>query len=296
MKILKPLLAVAAVAALGVTATTTAQAAQSAKPVTSESWAPTAINDGCTITDIGPEKIVIGIAPKRVQFSVQTDCDSTKDVKWAVAGDTVSTSAHVSWFAACTYYYVGPAVIDCSDDGATYVDPITNGPGYTFGNNNAGENNIYAYAFVDKNHNGYDDDYADCDYDDAEDCADSPKDRDYDDATVQLLRRTSWFSSFNAAPEPRRKGQTLTLSGQYQVADWNSASYTYPDDHKVKVQFRAAGSSQYKNVASVWTSYGAANYQAKVSKSGYWRFYFPGTDTTAASYSNSDYVKVNPAH
>lgn len=249
-------------------------------------------SDGCTITDIAPETAVIGIAGKRVQFDVETDCDSTEDVKWAVQGALYPGANHVGWFGACTYSYTGPASLDCGNNGSGIIDPINYGR--LVGDLNAGKNTIYAYAFVDKNHNGYDDDHTSCDYDDADDCADQPQDRDWDTGTINILRRTTFSSSFDAAPEPRRKGQRLEMDAQLYVADWDSGTYARQGGLNVKVQFRATGASSFKNVATVKTrNDGTLTYQTKATMSGYWRMAYQGNKHLAPANSNSDYVKVN---
>lgn len=249
--------------------------------------------DGCTITDILPETAVIGVAGKRVPFEVHTDCDD-QDVKFAVEGQSVGTSAHVAWFAACNYTMdEGPAIYDCDHDGSGVINPIGgrySGFDYIEGNAIAGENTIYAYAFVDANHNGLDDDEPDCDI---EECDGDPTDRDQDAGVITLLRKTVWAGTFNAGPEPRRKGQSLNLSGLLYTANWNTGSWDN-STATVKIQFRAPG-GQYRTVKTVTAWDGQFDIPVKAVRSGYWRASYPGSDTVAASHSNSDYVKVNPA-
>lgn len=250
--------------------------------------------DGCTITDILPEQAVIGISGKRVQFAVPTDCDN-KDIKFAVRGDLVSTSPHVAWFAACNYDIdSGPEIYDCEHDGSGVINPIGGRTqGYTdiAGNDIAGENNIYAYAFVDANHNNKDDDEPACDI---EDCEGNPKDRDQDTGVIELLRGTQWRRTFNAGPEPRRKGQNLRLTATLWTADWNSGQWRTPTA-TVKIQFKGVGESSYRSVKTVTAKHGDLDFTTKAVRSGYWRVWYPGTDEIAGVVSNSDYVKVNPA-
>lgn len=250
--------------------------------------------EGCSITDILPERAVIGVGGKRVPFDVPTDCPD-EDVKFAVRGELVGTSAHVAWFAACNYDMdEGPSEYDCENDGSGIINPVggrTQGVDYIEGNDIAGENNIYAYAFVDANHNGKDDDEPSCDI---EECYGNPTDRDQDAGVIELLRQTRWAGTFNASPEPRRKGQTLNLSALLWTANWNTGEW----DNRtasVKIQFRGVGEKTYRSVKSATARRGELRFATKAVRSGYWRVWYPGNDQIAGSYSNADYVKVNPA-
>ncbi|MCD5317129.1 hypothetical protein [Kineosporia babensis] len=233
--------------------------------------------DDCTITDITPRQAVIGIEGKRVQFGVVTDCDGTRDLKWQVAGDLFPGSPHVSWFAACTYIYAGPAVVDCSDRGSAVIDPIAHG--LKTGNANAGENTVHGYVFDDANHNGYDDD--------------SGAAIDTDTGTIELLRETIWRDSFDASPEPRRKGQPLHLNAELSTANWDTGLFENTDA-TVKLQFRKAGQTKYRTVGSLHATNGIIDETIKAKTSGYYRLSYAGTETTAPSVSNVDYVKVLP--
>ncbi|MFC4507096.1 MULTISPECIES: hypothetical protein [Streptomyces] len=97
----------------------------------------------------------------------------------------------------------------------------------------------------------------------------------------------------DAAPEPVRAGKTLTVKGKLTRADWNSGKYTGYKGQKVALQFRAKGTSTYKNVKGITSGTGGAlSTTVKASKSGYYRFVFAGTSTTAAKTAAGDYVQV----
>lgn len=258
--------------------------------------AEAADDEGCSITDILPEQAVIGVNGKRVPFDVQTDCPD-EDIKFAVRGEPMGTSPHVAWFAACNYDMdPGPAVYDCEHDGSGIINPVggrDQGYDHIEGNDIAGENTVYAYVFVDANHNGTDDDQPACE-DGDEDCYGNPSDRDQDTGVIELLRQTRWGGTFNAAPEPRRKGQTLNLSARLWTADWNTGSWA-DKTASVKIQFKGSGESTFRTVKSTTAKTGMLDYATKAVRSGYWRAWYPGNDQIAAAVSNADYVKVNPA-
>jgi len=262
--------------AVGLIAPATAQAvssADAAKPLDgiAESLNQvTVVGEDCTITAVGPKKISVGLKPVTVQFDVGTDCDDEDhSIEWAVTGDLYPGSSHVGWLGACTYRYAGPAVLTCPD-GKTTLDLI--GSGTFKGNQMAGQKNIHAYAFDDANGNELDDD--------------STSGHDSVTKTFDLLRRTSW-ESFNASPEPRKKGRKLKITGGLLQASWDSGTYE-SFAPTVKLQFRAYGQESYRTVATVQ----GTSTTVIAKRSGSFRFSYPGDATHAASTSRADYVKV----
>jgi hypothetical protein len=239
--------------------------------------------DQCTITETLPRQAVIGIVGQRVQFGVKTTCDD-QDIKFAVRGRGLGTSAHAFWIAACNYIYTGPSNYDCSQGGSGVINPI---PGITVGfdfipgNDLAGPILLAASAFVDANHNSFQDDG-----DTALDGLSS---------TITLLRQTKFGHTFNASPEPVRKGKPIKVSATLSTADWNTGTWTGVDAD-VKVQFKAAGQKKYHTVKTVTATAGELETTVRATRSGRWRAVYSGSGTIAASTSGSDYVKVNPAH
>ncbi len=75
------------------------------------------------------------------------------------------------------------------------------------------------------------------------------------------------------------------------TADWNDGTWGTVDA-RVKVQFRASGQKTFRTVKTVTATAGQLRTQVTATRSGYWRAYYPGSDTIAASYSGSDFVKV----
>ncbi|GAB3284785.1 hypothetical protein [Kineosporia babensis] len=235
--------------------------------------------ENCTMTDVLPHTVVIGVKAKRVQFGVRTTCDD-QDVKFSVRGAGVGTAAHAFWFAACNYdMRQGPTNYDCTHGGSGIINPIGGTyRGYDFipGNDLTGPNPIHAEAFVDADHNHLDDDGAG---------------HFGESSTINLLRQTRFGDSFNASPEPVRKGKRINLTATLQTADWNNGTWEEIDG-EVEIQFKAAGEQKYRTVKTVSAEDGEVDARVKVRKSGHWRAYHPATDATSVSTSGSDYVKV----
>ena len=239
--------------------------------------------DQCTITETLPQKAVIGIVGQRVQFGVKTTCDD-QDVKFAVRSRGLGTSAHAFWIAACNYIYTGPTNDDCSQGGSGVINPIpgiTVGFDFVPGNDLAGTNPLEVTAFVDANHNRFQDDG---------DIA-----MDGLSSTITLLRQTDFGPTFDASPEPVRKGRSIKLSATLSTADWSTGTWTGVDA-SVKVQFKGAGQKGYQTVKTVTAKAGELKTSVKATRSGSWRAVYSGSDTIAGSTSGSDYVKVKAAH
>jgi len=237
----------------------------------------------CAVTDVLPHKAVIGIVAKRVQFGVKTTCDD-QDIKFSVRGAGVGTSPHAFRFAACNYdKFQGPNNFDCTHGGSGVINPIPGwyiGPDFVPGNEFTGPNPIYADAFVDANHNSKDDDGGE-----HFGLAD----------TITLLRETRFDGTFNASPDPVRKGKPIKVSAALSTADWNTGTWAGADA-EVKIQFKAANQKKYRTVKTVTATAGQVETTVKATVSGSWRAIYAGSDATAASTSNSDYVKVKSAH
>ncbi|WP_093626861.1 hypothetical protein [Streptomyces sp. 3213.3] len=97
----------------------------------------------------------------------------------------------------------------------------------------------------------------------------------------------------DAAPEPVKKGRTITVTGRLTRADWENEVYTGYVSQPAKVQFRAKGSSTYTTVKTVTsTTGGALKTTVKATKDGYFRYVFAGTSTTGAATAAGDYIDV----
>ncbi|MBT0773011.1 hypothetical protein KIH74_28975 [Kineosporia sp. J2-2] len=243
--------------------------------------------DDCSITGFGPQKVVLGIKPKSVRFSVSTDCDDADhQVRWAVTGELYPTS-HVGWFGACTYTYTGPASLTCPD-GTTTLNVI--GTGQFKGNDMAGVQNAYVYAFDDANGNNRDDDTSyECD--DDGNCTKKSSGRDNATKSLELLRRTGWGTSFAASHTEVTQGGQVTLTGRLTAADWDTGT-NQPLATAVKLQFRATGASTFHTVRTVQGEGDSVSTTVSAKRSGSFRFVYQGDAEHARSASGAVGVTV----
>ncbi|MFF7982176.1 hypothetical protein ACFZDK_24110 [Streptomyces sp. NPDC007901] len=97
----------------------------------------------------------------------------------------------------------------------------------------------------------------------------------------------------NAAPEPVKKGKTITVTGKLSRANWEDGKYHGYTGQSVRLQFRKKGSTTYTNVKGIKTSStGTLKTTTKATVDGYYRFSFVGTATTPAVNATGDYVDV----
>ncbi|MFI6338307.1 calcium-binding protein [Streptomyces sp. NPDC050535] len=98
----------------------------------------------------------------------------------------------------------------------------------------------------------------------------------------------------NAAPEPVKKGKTITVTGKLTRADWDTNKNVGLSGQSVVLQFRKASSSTYTNVKGIKsTSGGALKTTVKASVDGYYRYTYAGIASTAAVSATGDYIDVN---
>ena len=106
------------------------------------------------------------------------------------------------------------------------------------------------------------------------------------------VQRASQLSA-NAAPEPVKKGKTITVTGKLSRANWETHSYKGYSTQSVKLQFRKKGSDTYTDVKTVKTSStGTLRTTTKATVDGYYRFVFAGTSTTPAVNAAGDFIDV----
>ncbi|MGW5275058.1 hypothetical protein ACWEQP_21300 [Streptomyces sp. NPDC004044] len=97
----------------------------------------------------------------------------------------------------------------------------------------------------------------------------------------------------NAAPEPVKKGRTITVTGKLTRANWETHTYAGYTVQPVKLQFRKKTSTAYTTVKTIKSSStGALKTTVTASVDGYWRYSFAGTSTTPAVTTTGDYVDV----
>ncbi|MFG2474035.1 hypothetical protein [Streptomyces fagopyri] len=97
----------------------------------------------------------------------------------------------------------------------------------------------------------------------------------------------------NAAPEPVKKGKTITVTGKLSRANWETNKYAGYTGQSVQLQFRKKNSTTYTTVKTVKTD-GTGNLKTTTTASvdGYYRYSFVGTSTTPAVKAAGDYVDV----
>ncbi|MFJ2265896.1 DUF5707 domain-containing protein [Streptomyces sp. NPDC087849] len=114
----------------------------------------------------------------------------------------------------------------------------------------------------------------------------------YDSYTTARVQRLSKLT-VNAAPEPVKKGRTITVTGKLSRANWEDHAYHGYTGQPVRLQFRKKTGSTYTTVKTVRTN-GTGNLKTtvKASVDGYWRYSFAGTSTTPAVTTAGDFVDV----
>jgi hypothetical protein len=110
-----------------------------------------------------------------------------------------------------------------------------------------------------------------------------------------LLRRTTWQAgTFNAGPEPARKGRPISIKGRLLIADWARHVYVPYGGRTVGVQFRTL-TGQYATVKYVTTdANGWVNTTVTAGGTGVWRLHYGGNTVAGASVPLGDAVQVIP--
>jgi len=97
----------------------------------------------------------------------------------------------------------------------------------------------------------------------------------------------------NAAPEPVKKGKTVTVTGKLARANWDDLEYHGYTGQSVQLQFRKKNSDTYTTLKTVKTdSTGNLKTTTTATVDGYFRYSFAGTSTTPAVKAAGDYVDV----
>jgi hypothetical protein len=112
---------------------------------------------------------------------------------------------------------------------------------------------------------------------------------------LTLQRRATFGKSFNASPEPVKKGQKIKVKGTLARINWTGAkNLKYVGfSNKAQIQFKASGTTEYVTVKTVTsTKKGKISTTVKANKSGSWRLYFGGLSTTSTAASHGDFVRV----
>jgi hypothetical protein len=108
------------------------------------------------------------------------------------------------------------------------------------------------------------------------------------------LKRATTFQSgtWNAGPEPVRRGANVSLSGRLLIADWDNDRYGSYGGRPVDVQFRTA-TGTYTTVKTVTSDrYGWVRTTVPASSSGYWRLHYAGNTVAGRAVTAGDAVQV----
>ncbi len=236
----------------------------------------------CTIKSYAPAKIVIGTAPVTKTFSVSVkDCTLSM---WSVVLWPFYDDAPLSTKGVAGNYWYWDKSASGTDVKVHLKAKMTLSPKQL--------SNSYAGRWPD---GGFvkaigEEDLAKEDED--ENVVATMADADL---PLTLQRQATFGKSFNATPEPVKKGKKITLKAKLARVNWNGAkALKYVGfNGKVKVQFKVAGATTYKTVKTVQaTSKGQISTTVKATKSGSWRFVFAGYSTTSPATSVADAVKV----
>ncbi|MEU4166523.1 calcium-binding protein [Streptomyces sp. NPDC026665] len=97
----------------------------------------------------------------------------------------------------------------------------------------------------------------------------------------------------NAAPEPVKKGKTVTVTGKLSRANWDDLQYHGYAGQSVQLQFRKKTSDTYTTLKTIKSdSVGNLKTTTTATVDGYFRYSFVGTTTTPAIKATGDYVDV----
>jgi hypothetical protein len=124
----------------------------------------------------------------------------------------------------------------------------------------------------------------------------------YDSSGKALGHKDEYFyqkfnttiSGLNAAPEPVRKGKTISVSGRLLRLDYSPKVGYYSYSGKtIRIYFRTKGGTTWSYVGSTTThSDGRFKKGFTAKQDGHWRAYFSGTGWHDKQTSPSDYVNV----
>jgi hypothetical protein len=230
----------------------------------------TAAPPGCSITGFSPREIVIGSAPdKTVQFKLKTNCPADADVNWYLIARRPDAPGPWGWLLLANFYQPPSSRFRYDPDGFASIP--------RGGNANAGVHNVYWQAFLGEE-TGVPEDYMRL------------------ESTITLKRATTFEGSFDATPEPVRRGQPITIKGTLQRADWDAPEYgPYYQGFAapVALQFRATGATAYRTVKVLQTAAdGTVTATVKATTSGTWRLRYLGDGVSGKSRSTEDFVQV----
>lgn len=112
-------------------------------------------------------------------------------------------------------------------------------------------------------------------------------------ATTKATLQRAVRLTTNAAPEPVKKGATLTVTGALTRANWEAGNYGAFTAQSVKLQYLKKGAKTWGTLKTVKSdSKGKLKTTVKSTADGYYRYAFAGSAASQAVNSTSDYVDV----
>ena len=108
-----------------------------------------------------------------------------------------------------------------------------------------------------------------------------------------LLRRTAWLGgSFNASPEPARRGSAISIKGRLMIANWDTDHYVGYGGRTVSVEFRTP-SGTYSQIKTVKTAAdGWLRTTVPARSTGVWRVRYAGNAIAGPAVVVGDAVSV----
>ncbi len=108
-----------------------------------------------------------------------------------------------------------------------------------------------------------------------------------------LKRRTTWqTASVDAAPEPARRGSTISLRGRLLIVNWDARRYVGYGGRTVAVEFRTP-SGAYRQVRTATTDVnGWVRTTVPATLTGVWRVRYGGNAVAGAATAIGDTVAV----
>ncbi|MGW8883155.1 calcium-binding protein [Streptomyces sp. NPDC055749] len=216
--------------------------------------------------------------------AVGTTSTQTITVKWTVSGGATLYGSHASIWRG-TDLDSGPEQFITSEQFNADTDPcVSSGdarfnctatfkldPGYALSNEDAGAWKISLWAITD-----------------------AATSVDTDNARTWYLKRWSRLSN-NAAPEPVAKGETITITGKLERANWDTQKYAGYTQQTVRLQERSLTGS-YATTSSHITGTGSLAGVEKKTRTATtdrcYRYKFEGTSTTPPVTAAGDCVDV----
>ena len=110
-----------------------------------------------------------------------------------------------------------------------------------------------------------------------------------------LKRQTTWQTgSFDATPEPVRKGRPISLQGRLLVVSWDAHRYVGFVKRLVSVEFRTPTGSYTQVATAVTDATGWVRTTVPASSTGVWRLRYGGSTIAGPATAVGDTVQVVP--